>query len=325
MSDALKTAAALARDAREIRSSSWKPIDLTSFLDGSYVDQMPEVLTRTDGNGLLYSGRVNGVHAPSGEGKSWVAAAAMVQEMAEGRSVLLIDFEDHPGPWVTRLLQIRIRNDRNEIAIDASTIANKFTYIHPRDPSDEIVIADLRSIIDMLGVSLVVIDSVGESMGLDGTNQNSDDEVVRWTNRISRPLADTGATVLLIDHVTKDTTSAKKSYAIGSGRKRAGIDGATFSAEQTQRFSRKLTGTIKLTCEKDRHGHYATKEVAALIEMEPDGDTLLITIRPPEMPELAADGLYRPTIYIERVSKLLARNSPLTQNGLFALKRGGVL
>jgi hypothetical protein len=41
---------------------------------------------------------------------------------------------------------------------------------------------------------------------------------------------------------------------------------------------------------------------------------LLITIRPPEMPELAADGLYRPTIYIERVSKLLARNSPLTQN-----------
>lgn len=55
---------------------------------------MPGVITRADGLGLMYPGRVNMIYGPSESGKTLIALAAAVEEVARGGRVLMVDLEN---------------------------------------------------------------------------------------------------------------------------------------------------------------------------------------------------------------------------------------
>ena len=68
--------------------SSWRPVDLTSVLDGTWQPPQPSVGRRTHGKGLFYPGRTHTVVSETEAGKTWFALAASIHEMAAGCHVL---------------------------------------------------------------------------------------------------------------------------------------------------------------------------------------------------------------------------------------------
>ena len=74
--------------------SSWRPVDLTSVLDGTWQPPKPTVGRRQDGLGLFYPGKTHTVVSETEGGKTWLALAACIAEMDAGCHVVYVDFED---------------------------------------------------------------------------------------------------------------------------------------------------------------------------------------------------------------------------------------
>lgn len=244
---------------------------------------------------LIYTERVNALNGESGSGKSWVALLTAVQVMQQGGHVVYIDLEDHPASIVARLRALGATDHH---------ILHRFVYIRPEARFSDTAATYLTDLITREATTLVVIDSIGELMALEGCKPNDDDAVATLYRRIPRMLARLGPAVLLIDHVPKDNERSPL-YGIGSQRKRAAIDGASYMVEQVKAFSADRDGKIKLTTAKDRNGNYATGTVAAEIDVHAEpGDQLRLTVKAPKS---TADtvGRWMPTGVMEKVSRLL--------------------
>ena len=79
----------------ELRAPSARVFaDLSSFLEGSYVTTRPTEMVRSDGQGLGYRGRINGIHGTDGSGKSLLMTSMAAEAMAVGRHVVWLDCEE---------------------------------------------------------------------------------------------------------------------------------------------------------------------------------------------------------------------------------------
>lgn len=279
---------------------TWAPLDLAELVDqvANGIDgrPVPAVLTRDDGAGLIYPGMVNGVHGESGSGKTWLALHACVQQLVAGHRVVYIDHEGDPRSIVARLL---------DLGLTADTIIRGFHYVQPETPFTDGGTALLEAV-RMTEASLVVIDSTGEGLALGGAKPNADDEVALWFREVPRRIADQGPAVLLLDHTAK--AHGGELWPIGSQRKRAAINGAQFYIETMSPFSRDRAGAAKLVCAKDRHGCYTFGQRVGILHVTPDDGTLAVSIAAPDPAERAPDGGFRPTGYMEKISRLLEAN-----------------
>jgi hypothetical protein len=231
---------------------SFRAFDLTSVLAGNYVAPMPEILQRDDKQALFYLGMINGLHGPSGEGKSFLALAAVVDQLQRGHTVMLLDMEDTVGSIVSRLRQM---------GADDEMIRERLVYVRP---TAEYSRANIQALVDVVldrKVRLIVLDSLGEAFGLDGVNEDKDAEVGPWLRKVVRKLADLGPCVIIIDHSTK--AGDNPLYPSGSKRKRAAIGGASYLVEAIVPLDRMNGGRLRLTCAKDRHGSYRRNEKVA--------------------------------------------------------------
>jgi hypothetical protein len=243
-------------DDVDLDVNTFDPIDLTDVLAGWWTQPEPDILERHNGTCLLYSGRVNIIHGDSGTGKSWVALVAIAQVIRNGQRVMLVDLEDEPGSIVARLRILGLTDQQ---------IAGGLDYRRPQAPFTGAAVAKLVDDVRSGGHALVVIDSLGEAFALDGINEDRDNEVGPWVRRVLRPLADTGAAVLVIDHSTKAGDGSL--HPSGSKRKRAAVSGASYLVEATKPLSKGTGGRLRITCAKDRHGRYARREVVANVVM----------------------------------------------------------
>lgn len=253
-------------------TNTWELVDIQPHLDGTYTMPVPGVLTRSDGKGLFYAGRVNSIQGESGHGKSWVAMLACAEAVTAGRTAIYIDWEDHPANVIGRMLMLGVAPD---------ALAANFKYVSPDGPATTHTVSWLESLAHDCDPQVVVIDSVGESMGSQGTDQNADNQVTQWFNAIPRPLATNSAAVIIVDHVVKDT-ERRGLWASGSQRKRAAVDGAAYMVEADPPPAKGVAGTLKLRTAKDRNGTYQTNTIAANIEVDAtDGTTVAMTVDAP--------------------------------------------
>lgn len=250
---------------------SWStPVNLTGFLDGTAVLDPPSILLRTDGVGLFYPGTINGIHGESGLGKGWVAVTATAEVIRAGGVAVYVDLEDTPTSITTRL--------RN-VGLTAEEIAVRLVYLRPQDPSSPSEIVRLVRLCRERQAALVVIDSLGEAFGLDSINEDKDNEVAPWLRQIPRALADTGACVLIVDHVTK--TVDNPLYPKGSARKRAAVGGAAYLIEAVKPLTKGRGGKLRLTCAKDRYGFHSRGAVVAEMVFNPSGpDDMIVRTFP---------------------------------------------
>lgn len=255
---------------------SWQPIPLGPVLSGVRSQPEPEILRRDDYQDLLYRNSVNGLHGDSGTGKGWVVCVAILEQLRAGRFACYIDLEDNESSIVARLRILGATDDE---------IDRLLLYVRPSVPFDQTAVEYLCKLIDERSVSLIVIDSVGEAFALEGLDENKDSEVGPWIRRVARPLAETGAAVLLVDHSTKAGDNTL--HPSGSKRKRAAITGASYLVEAVDPLVKGSGGRLRITCAKDRHGTYRRGEVAGELVLTPTAtDGLRAVIYAPKAKEV---------------------------------------
>jgi hypothetical protein len=292
---------------------TWRPRDLTDVLDGTYRAPEPTIGKRDDGIGLFYPGRVHSVIGESEGGKTWFALLAVCSELAAGRAVVFIDFEDDAPGVVGRLIAL---------GADRQAIRERFAYIRPEEPlgagfnKHEIATAmhDLRP-------SFVPVDGVTEGMALHGMELKDNTDVAKFGRLLLRPLAEFGAAVVTLDHVTKDRESRGR-YAIGGVHKLNGLNGAQYILENRAPFGIGMTGKTTVRIAKDRPGqlrkhalpHSSGMHWFADFTLRSHDETFTeASLHPP----IEQQGPFRPTGLMQKVSDALAgAPSPLSVRGV---------
>jgi hypothetical protein len=266
----------------------WEPTDLSEILTGD--DTPPtRLLTRVDGEGLIYAGKLNSLNGETELAKSIKALFGALQEMRAGRHVVWVDLEDSPRTAVARARTLGATDE---------LIAKFFHYISPGGRLDE---DTAHQLVDRFDPSLVVVDSMTELLALHGADSYHSTELA-IIHRTLRAFTVNGAAVLVIDHVAKDR-EARGRYAIGSERKLSGLDGVALTVKLLKPFGRGMHGTSSITVAKDRLGWVrplAVDKVVAEFHLHEDGRAELVV---PD--EQTANDDWQPTFYMEKVSRWL--------------------
>ena len=224
--------------------SSWKPIALKDYFDGLFQTPIATILKRSDGNGLIYTGRVHSIYGESESGKSWVAQIATAECLKADKKVIYIDFESDAIDIVNRL---------KSLGVSRANMLQYFTYIRPDGPRD---VDDQywQAILEPESAELVIIDGVTESLTMWGGETKDNDAITRWMRIFPRTVATaSGAAVVLIDHITKNAETRGR-FAIGGQAKLATIDGAAYLVEPLEALAPGRTGTLTMRVTKDRPG-----------------------------------------------------------------------
>jgi hypothetical protein len=294
-----------ARTGTNARISWLRPVDLAPFLAGTHARPQPTVGRRDDRQALFYEQSINLLFGDSGSGKSLFLLWVIAQSIAAGNHAVYLDFEDTPESIVSRLLTLGARPD---------DIAERFHYFRPTDP---LTIEDVDLFVNactQLRPAILVIDSLGEAFGLEGINENADNEVGPWLRRVARRIADAGPAVVLVDHVTKAGESPL--HPSGSKRKRAAVGGASYRIDAIRPLTADDGGRLRIVCAKDRHGWYRRGEAVADFVLAVDVQSTRAELYAPT----AAEDRTHP---IERaiVAVLAEANEAISKNTVGALVR----
>ena len=291
------------RSAPDAPRSSWTPADLDAVLAGDVSPLEPTQLRRNDGVFLLYPGRVHDFHGEPETLKSWAAQVVAAEVLNDGGTVLYVDFEAEARDVVGHLLALGVPVQR---------VRDSLLYVRPDEALSDEARAALLAALDGRKPGLTVLDGVNNSLAASGFEPNSNADVRRWWDRLVRPLqlATPGPTVL-IDHVAKDREH-RGDWAVGAGQKKAGIDGASYRFDIIHHFGRGRTGLARVTVSKDRPGALRGREgpgreIAKLrLVSEAGADVTAELIAPQAGGEGSQEsGQWRPTVYMERVSRVL--------------------
>jgi hypothetical protein len=223
--------------------TTWDPIDLTPWLNGTAVAPQPTVgISRTDGLKLLYPGCEHVVFGETEAGKSWLALQCCAAEISLGHDVVYIHYEEgDPGSTIERLLLL---------GVTPAQIATHLRFVAPARPVRGAWLEPLLN----PPPALVVHDGVNEAMSLHGDDTNAADGAATFRRTIIKPFTGVGATSLSADHVTKNGGESRGRYQIGSGHKLNALDGAAILMENIEPFGRGLRGASSVYITKDRPG-----------------------------------------------------------------------
>lgn len=266
------------RNPLEERLTSWEQVDLGPYLSGEIVMPEPSVLTRTDGKGIFYPGRVNSLYGKSESAKSWISLFACVQEMGKGERVVYIDLEDEPAGTLKRVRALGVGDD---------DIKNQFAYVHPEGPIAEMqkyqfgasVTDDgqqasdgFRELLNRFDPTLIVADGMTVLYGLHGHDTNAataTDVITSWLKSLTRGGR---STVIVIDHTGKG--SGPGTSPIGAHHKVAMVQGTAIRADAIVQPMPGELGRVQLVVYKDRPGVVRsfstrdTEQVAGVVTMD---------------------------------------------------------
>jgi hypothetical protein len=222
--------------------TSWAPIDIAANLDGA-TDPPPELFERIDGVFLLYRGRIHAFQGEPESGKSWGGQAAIVEVIERGGRAAMFDFENSFTSVRDRLLALGLSRD---------LLTRSFDYIRPSEGLSEAAYGDLTNAVGS-SYDLIVVDGVTDAMALLGLDPTNLKDAGTFDRTLLRLLADSGAAVVVIDHVVK-SAEGRGRWAIGSQHKLAAITGASFLFEKIHEFGRGMKGMSRLVIKKDKPG-----------------------------------------------------------------------
>jgi hypothetical protein len=284
--------------------STWSPVELEPFLDGSHKPLKPTIFERTDGQALLYPGKIHSIYGESESGKSLIAQFICAAEIIQGNKVLYIDFEDSPAE-VTKRLQL--------FGATPQAISEHFTYLHPsqslKDPHNREALARVLKTV----WTLAVIDGFTVAMTLiTPASGTPEAQVAEFMSTLpKRIVKKTNAAVLTIDHVVK-SKDARGRFALGSQEKLNQVTGAAYLLEVSQAVCPGARGLLVLRVTKDRVGQVRsnsgtwrasdrTQEAARITIDGTDPDWINVIVEPPTN----STGPFRPTHIMQLISEYL--------------------
>lgn len=211
---------------------------------GDIEPAQPTVGIRTDGVGLVYRAQFNTFFGNPESGKTLLALCILVDELNRGGSGIIIDL-DHNGAsgTISRLIAM---------GADELTLRDPehFRYCAPED-ADQLaaIVEDTRTWEPVM----VLLDSIGELLPLYGASSNSPDDFTRVHSLVIKPLINSGAAVVGIDHLAKNVES--QAYgSTGTAAKKRVVGGTSLRVTVIDPFKPGFGGKAQLTINKDRHG-----------------------------------------------------------------------
>lgn len=247
------------RDPLEERIGTWEAVDLDPYLTGQVQQVLPELMDRTDGQSLLYPGRLNMLYGPSESAKSWIAMAVAAQVIARGERVVYLDFEDEP---VNSLQRMRL------LGVSYDDLRSSFSYVRPEDPiapmmksrwgenrADEKGLLNeglLAKLLDSKDPALIIADGMTVLYSLHGLDTNDSvqtDIITSWLKSLTR---NGRSTVIVVDHTAKNP--ARGSLPIGSQHKVSMVMGTLLQAYPVKQPMPGALGKVELIVLKDRIG-----------------------------------------------------------------------
>jgi hypothetical protein len=274
---------------------TWQALDLAA--DEFESEPKPPAIAR-----LLYSGLRHALSGPPESVKTIVAWILMLEHVRAGNTVAVVDFE--MGPYATRRLLLDLGFTLDEIR------EHVVYYEAPGEPKT----ADITELREA-GVTLVVIDAAAGAYDASSLDDNKRQDVERFARAWIRPLFDASITSVLIDHVTKNSETRGR-YMIGSERKLGGLD-VHFGLELVgQPLTRGGSAIVRVLVHKDRTGHLR-RPVARELHLHSDPESHLLTSEWKVPAAAQASGEWRPTIYMERVSRSLEGRAPQSRTATY--------
>lgn len=295
---------------------TWRPAALAPFLTGRATVATPTLMPRTDGICLLYPGLTHSLHGESESGKSWIAQHETARLLKDRRHCLYLDFESDPASIVDRMLTL---------GVPPANVVAYLVYSRPETaPKTPAELDAFRALLTGR-YALAVIDGVTNSMSIFGHSINDNDDIATWQRILPDQIARrTGAAVLAIDHVVKDTETRGR-FAIGGQAKMAGITGAAYTVDVKEVLGKGLRGELSIRVGKDRpggvRGHAGparksdrTQEIARFI-FDSTGDRPVAEITPPAIVEDDGKGGngFMPTQLMERMSVFIEAHPGVTR------------
>lgn len=271
-------------------------LDADAILADGLEPDEPVMLTRTDGAGLLYAGRLHVLQAEPSSGKGWIAITAGLQVVELGGIVWYIDLEDTGRNIMRRCQEAGATIDRDFLT--------RFRHLSFPAKLGAVELGELTARAGDAPPDLVIIDSVAEAMSRQGLDEDAANDCITWANLLPRPLAaQTGCAVLLIDHVVKDPEKRGR-YGRGSGAKLGMVDVA-YNVKVRAPFSRTRAGHTDLVIDKDREGAVgAPNETAATVKITPHAaGSRVVVVVDPYTAEMVKTDTWRPTMLMEKVSR----------------------
>lgn len=283
------TEATKAPTTPEPLAPSWAPVPLAEILSGKHRTPAPSIMPRNDERHLVYAGLVHSFHGESESGKSLLVQSVAAQQIKDGHGVVYIDFESDAPSVVGRM---------RAMGCTVGQIAAHLLYIRP-EASPTATTAELAAFEDLLTQrpALIVLDGVTDALGLMGLTSKDNDEAARWFREVPRRIArETGAAVIVIDHVTKNADSRGR-FAIGGQAKMAAIDGAAYVVDVVEPLGAGKRGRLSVRIAKDRpggvRGHCGafrssdrTQEAASVI-VDSTGGGIAVDVRAPQFADEA--------------------------------------
>lgn len=295
-------AAMVAKVERRVATTERIFVDLEPVLDGDTIGEPPAIGVRDDGAcGMFYAGQLNSIIGESESGKSLLMQWWSAAELAKGNHVFWLDFEKDAATVVERLTQMGAARD---------AIIERFHYVRRDQAWTPGELMQLRADLAEHSPTLCVLDGVTNAMQLEGLDPNNAADVSKFYGGVPTILHSTGAASVVIDHVNKSREN-RGPGASGSQHKRAGITGTSLEFRVKEPAGRGRTGVGFLIIDKDAPGylrhHAVGGRAIADVTMRSDGESLSIAVEPSSMPEATRTptGAFRPTLYMERVSKVL--------------------
>lgn len=262
--------------------SGWIPRTLSSVADEP--PRAPEL----GGLGILYPGKRHVFSGPQESAKTLAAYVCGLHVIRAGDSVVLVDFEMGEYDAKRRFRELGATDEELE----------QIAYVEPQSPATPIAIERL-----IQGApGLVIIDAAAGAFQVDGLDDNSRRDVEVWAQSWVNPFWRAQIATLVLDHVTKNAET-RGNYAIGSERKVGGVD-VHIGFSVIEPIKRGGHGRYKVVTHKDRGGFLKRGKLAEFaLRSDPETHALQAVFEP--FTETDEEHPWRPTVYMERVSRYL--------------------
>jgi hypothetical protein len=223
-------------------------LDLTPWLDGSYVAPTPAIgLVRDDAATMLYPAKWHTVIGSNTAGKTWFALAACADEMRAGRTIVYAHFEEvSPAETIDRLILMGLARE---------ILAERFVWLDCAMPWAVGEFAEAFAAV-WPAPSLVVLDGINAACTRHGQDPTQVQAVGWYRAMFVTPAAMNGAAVLSLGHTPKAREKQAERFGYGSTAWLDEVDGVGFrmAAHSTHPIRRGATGSAMVFSVKDRAG-----------------------------------------------------------------------
>jgi AAA domain len=265
---------------------TWRPLDLIEL--GSEPPMPPDL------GELFYCGKRHVLSGEDDAGKTMLLAGISADELRGERGVVWIDTD---AMGASAILE-RLRG----FGAEDEAIRSLFAYLQPEEALTDPARDDVISLLSERKARLLVIDAFNASLVLHGNSPSKTEDVEAFWQRVVAPFCNAGAAVVLPDHVVKKREERGR-YAYGSERKVTGCD-VHLGLQVIDPFGRGRRGRAKITVQRDRIG-FLQRPSPGLFVLDSDPETGRLAWQIEESRERGEKGEWRPTGYMEKVSRYL--------------------